>query len=191
MVSHWLIKKTQLSLSISNSATQSLFCHFTTYLHSRFQVYGFCVRYVAKPFFSAFFLCHLLFLFLTARNVVINLDKSTLCFHIILEAFFCKKRLKHIFTTFFFYLSTPHSTHHRTCFTNSRFHQTTKLRYSRTSKFTNQRTAQHHYLQCIIRLVAVFFISGTPVPYHLEHESISSGTTFQLNGNTSFYHKTP
>ena len=88
MVSHWLIKKIQLSLSISNSAKQSLICHFTTYLHSRFQVYGFCVRYVAKPFFSAFFLCHLLFLLLTARNTVINLDKLTTRFHTILEAFF-------------------------------------------------------------------------------------------------------
>ena len=140
MVSHWLIKKIQLSLSISNSAKQSLICHFATYLHSRFQVYGFCVRYVAKPFFSAFFLCHLLFLLLTARNVVINFDKSTSCFHTILEVFFCEKGLKHIFTTFFFYLATPHSTHHRTYFTNSRFHQTTKLRYFHASKFTNKRT---------------------------------------------------
>ena len=140
MVSHWLIKKIQLSLSISNSAKQSLICHFATYLHSRFQVYGFCVRYVAKPFFSAFFLCYLLFLLLKARNIVINLDKSTSCFRSILEAFFCKKRSNHIFTVFFSYLATPHSTHHRTRFTNSRFHQTTKLRYFHASKFTNKRT---------------------------------------------------
>jgi len=119
----------------------------------------------------------------TTLNQVIYLYKLTLYFLIILEEFFCEKRQKHIFTTFIFYLAIPHSTHHNPCFTNSRFHQTTKLRYVHASKFTNKRIIQYCRLQSIISLISGFFISGTPVPYKLEHYSISSGTLFHVTWN--------
>ena len=96
----------------------------------------------------------------------------------------------------FLYLSKPHCIPHHLCFTNSRFHQTTTRRYFHASKFTSQRAVQHLCLQLIIRFVAVFFISGTPVhiswnivPHHLEHCSMLTGTTFHLSDTTPFYLK--